>query len=148
MDQSDNSAVTRKASTIAVNPDFSHFDSARDILRDAAQWGLLDELRQLLHSDPKKCTDSVRLIRDIAYEFAGAENRDFAVDLFIHVTGLAEFGPNTLRDYARKHGCTPEWFRQKAEAMRKRLDLPPLVSQRPEALRAQYRLSNRRNHAA
>ena len=63
-------------------------------------------------------------IRDIGYELAGAKNRDFAVDLFIHVTGIAEFGPSSLRDYARKHGCSHEWFRKEAEAMKRRLGLP------------------------
>jgi hypothetical protein len=70
----------------------------------------------------------VRLARDLAYEFAGSKNRDFAVDLFIHLTGIAEFGPSSLRDYAGKHACSHEWFRKEMEAMRKRLNLPPLPS--------------------
>ena len=132
-----------------VEPDFSGLDSAPDILRDAAKFGLLDELRKLLgmeHGDSG--ADKLRIARDIAYEFAGEQNRDLAVDLFIHVTGIAEFGPASLRDYGRKHGCTHEWFRRKAEAMRKRLDLPLLPSQRDEAIRAEHRLANRRNDAA
>jgi hypothetical protein len=92
--------------------------------------------------------DKLRIARDIAYEFAGAKNRDFAVDLFIHVTGIAEFGPTSLREYGCKHGCTHEWFRREAEKMRKRLDLPLLHSQRDEAIRAEHRLVNRRNDAS
>jgi hypothetical protein len=29
-------------------PDFAGFDSAADIIRDAAKWGLLDDLRNML----------------------------------------------------------------------------------------------------
>ena len=132
----------------AAEPDFSGFDSASDIVRDAAKWGLLDDLQALLCGDGwKNDGDKLRVARDIGYELAGAKNRDFAVDLFIHVTGIAEFGPASLREYGRKHGCTHEWFRREAEKMRKRLDLPLLPSQRPEEVRAIYRLVNRRNDA-
>ena len=132
-----------------VEPDFSGFDTAEDILRDAEHWGLLDQLRALLGlSSQGNEADKLRIARDIAYEFAGEKNRDLAVDVFIHVTGIAEFGPTSLRDYGRKHGCTHEWFRRKAEEMRKRLDLPLLPSQRDEAIRAKHRLVNRRNYAA
>lgn len=132
-----------------AEPDFSGCDSAADIVRDAARWGLLDELRKLLGvENGDNSSDKLRVARDIAYEFAGARNRDFAVDLFIHVTGIAEFGPTSLREYGCKHGCTHEWFRREAEKMRKRLDLPLLPSQRDEAIRAEHRLVNRRNDAA
>jgi len=131
-----------------VEPDCSGFDSAADIVRDAAKWGLLDDLCKLLCGDSQNSNgDKFRVARDIGYELAGAKNRDFAVDLFIHVTGIAEFGPASLREYGRKHGCTHEWFRREAEKMRKRLDLPLLPSQRPEEIRAIYRLVNRRNDA-
>ena len=132
-----------------VEPDFSGLDSAADMLRDAIKFGLLDDLRKLLGTDNGDSeADKLRIARDIAYEFAGEKNRDFAVDVFIHVTGIAEFGPASLRDYGCKHGCTHEWFRQKAEEMRKRLDLPLLPSQRDEAIRTEHRLVNRRNDAA
>ena len=131
-----------------VEPDFSGLDSAADILRDAAKFGLLDDLRKLLGTDNGDSeADKLRIARDIAYEFAGEKDRDFAVDVFIHVTGIAEFGPASLRDYGCKHGCTHEWFRRKAEEMRKRLDLPLLSSQRDEAIRAEHRLVNRRYDA-
>jgi hypothetical protein len=131
-----------------AEPDFSGFDSAADIVRDAAKWGLLDDLRNLLCGNGQKSDgDKLRVARDIGYELAGTKNRDFAVDLFIHVTGIAEFGLASLREYGRKHGCTHEWFRREAERMRKRLDLPLLPSQRPEEVRAVYRLVNRRNDA-
>jgi hypothetical protein len=114
---------------IAIKADYSKFDSAKDILRDAADWGLLEEMRDLICEGCQPYYfDNVRMVRDIAYEFAGSKNRDFAVDLFIHLTGIAEFGPSSLRDYAGKHGCCHEWFRKEAEAMRKRLNLPPLPS--------------------
>jgi len=132
-----------------VEPDFSGLDSAADMLRDAVKFGLLDDLRKLLGTDNGDSeADKLRIARDIAYEFAGEKNRDFAVDVFIHVTGIAEFGPASLRDYGCKHGCTHEWFRRKAEEMRKRLNLPLLPSQRDEAIRAEHRLVNRRNDAA
>ena len=131
-----------------VEPDFSGLDSAADMLRDAAKFGLLDDLRKLLGVGSQDSeADKLRIARDIAYEFAGEKDRDFAVDVFIHVTGIAEFGPASLRDYGCKHGCTHEWFRRKAEEMRKRLDLPLLPSQRDEAIRAEHRLVNRRNDA-
>jgi hypothetical protein len=108
-----------------VEPDFSGFDSAEDILRDASRWGLVEDLRRLLREEPvdTEVGSKPKVIRDIGYELAGAKNRDFAVDLFIHVTGIAEFGSDSLRDYARKHGCSHEWFRKEAEAMRRRLGL-------------------------
>ena len=109
----------------AVEPDFSGLDSAEDILRDASRWGLVEDLRRLLsgQSVDAYAASSPRIIRDIGFELAGAKNRDFAVDLFIHATGIGEFGPSSLRDYARKHGCSHEWFRQEAEAMKRRLGL-------------------------
>lgn len=135
----------------SVEPDFSGIDTAEDIYRDAVKWGLDHKLRALLCRD---CSGdhnrgiASRLARDLAYELAGAKNRDLAVDLFIHVTGIAEFGPASLRDYGRRHGCTCEWFRREAEAMRQRLDLPRLPHQRSDEIRSEYRLVNRRNGAA
>jgi hypothetical protein len=113
----------------AVDPDYSGLDSAEDIIRDAAKWGLLERLRELLGITVIDSDDTrVRLARDIAYEFAGAKNRDLAVDLFVHATGIAEYGPSSLRDYAAKHGCSHEWFRREADAMRRRLGLPERVA--------------------
>jgi hypothetical protein len=113
-----------------VEPDFSGFDSAQDILRDASRWGLVDDLRRLLREEPvdSEAASTPKIVRDIGYELAGAKNRDFAVDLFIHVTGIAQFGPESLRDYARKHGCSHEWFRKEAEDMRRRLCLSKMAS--------------------
>lgn len=110
-----------------VKPDFSGLDTAADLLRDAAQWGLLEDLLGLVGTKkPGERTDRLRVARDIAYELAGAANRDFAVDLLIAVTGIATFGADSLREYGCKHGCSHEWFRQESEAMRQRLDLPLL----------------------
>ena len=140
--------LSDRSAIMAVEPDFSQFDSAEAIYLDAKKWGIEEELRALLcEAGPTHHGEKFRIARDIAYEFAGARNRDLAVDLFTHVTGIAEFGPLSLRDYGRKHGCTAEWIRREAEAMRKRLDLPFLASQRSEEIRSQYRLVNRRNHA-
>ncbi len=161
---------------VAVEPDYSHFDTAEDMYRDAVKWGLTEELRGLLCQDCTRPSGhetrgpigqetkgllgdgatlecgggesrsaALRIVRDLVYELAAAKNRDLAVDLLIHVTGIAEFGASSLRDYGRRHGCTHEWFRRQAEAMRKRLDLPPLPSQRSEKIRTEYRLLNRRN---
>ena len=113
-----------------VQPDFSGLDTAQDILRDAARCGLVEDLRALLNKDrPEdgKGAVATEIIRDIGYELAGAKNRDFAVDVFVHATGIAEFGAPSLRDYAKKHGCSHEWFRKEVEAMRKRLGLPTEV---------------------
>jgi hypothetical protein len=109
----------------SIGPDYSKLDSAHDILRDAINWGLADDLKALFC---QRCRtqhgDALRIARDIAYEFAGTKNRDLAVDLFIRVTGLGAISPASLRDYGRKHGCSYEDFRQKADEMRKRLNLP------------------------
>jgi hypothetical protein len=86
---------------------------------------LVDDLRKLLREEAVDFEGSSKpkIARDIGYELAGAKNRDLAVDVFIHATGIAEFGPSSLRDYARKHGCSHEWFRKEAEAMKRRLGL-------------------------
>jgi hypothetical protein len=142
---------TRNQNEPSVDPDFSSFDTAEDMYRDAVKWGLDDKLRALLGQDHANGRDpgaAIRLAREIAYELGGATNRDLAVDLFLHVTGLGEFGFSSLRDYGRKHGCSHEWIRREAEAMRERLDLPRLASQRSDEVRAEYRLVNRRNGVA
>ncbi len=172
---------------VAVAPDYSQFDTAEDMLRDAVEWGLDEKLWELMcrfrqgikgpngqetkgardegtngpngqgtnglsgdsayfgHEFSEARMAAERMARDLVFEMASAKNRDMALDLLIHVTGIGEFGSSSLRDYARRHGCTHEWFRRQAEAMRKRLDLPRLPSQRSERVRAEYRLLNRRN---
>lgn len=108
-------------------------DSVSDVLRDCAQQGLLDELRAELGWDGQDKGGSVRAVRDLVYELAGSRNRDLAVDVLIYATGLAEFDLLSLRDYARKHGLSPEGFRQHVLAMQHRLGLPPRPMQRPGA---------------
>jgi hypothetical protein len=66
----------------------------------------------------------VRAVRDLVYELAGSHDRDLAVDVLIHATGIAEFDRLTLRDYARRHGLSHEGFRKQVLAMRQRLNLP------------------------
>jgi len=112
-----------------VEPDFTGLDSAEDIIRDAAKMGLLERLRELLGLAVVSDDAKAQLARDIAYEFAGETNRDLAVDLFVHVTGIAQYGPSSLRQYAAKHGCSHEWFRREADAMHRRLGLPARVPQ-------------------
>ena len=100
-------------------------DSVADLLKDCARMGLLDELRSTLGMEAKPDQRAVlRAVRDLVYELAGAKNRDLAVDVLIHATGIAEFDRLTLRDYARKHGLSHEGFRKQVLAMRQRLNLP------------------------
>ena len=100
-------------------------DSVTDLLRDCAQMGLLDELRETLRSNGQTdhC-DTLQVVRDLVYELAGAKDRDLAVDVLIHATGVAEFDHVSLRDYARKHGLSHEGFRKQVLAMQRRLNLP------------------------
>ena len=113
-----------------VGPDYSGLDSAEDIIRDAAKWGLLERLRELLHVRVDDDDDGrAQLARDIAFEFASNPNPALAVDVFINSTGIGEYGPSSLRDYAKKHGCSHEWFRRQVEEMRRRLGLPARESQ-------------------
>lgn len=96
-----------------------------DVVRDCAAFGLLDELRRALAAEPAAGgAEAIRAVRDLVYELAGAKNRDLAVDVLIHATGLGEFECVSLRDYARKHGMTAEGFRRHVAAMRQRLNLP------------------------
>ena len=100
-------------------------DSVTDLLRDCAQMGLLEELRKTLASNGKTDhRDTLQVVRDLVYELAGAKNRDLAVDVLIHATGVAEFDHVGLRDYARKHGLSHEGFRKQVLAMQRRLNLP------------------------
>lgn len=96
-----------------------------DVVKDCTELGLMDELRSVLGITPSAGGgDAARAVRDLVYELAGAKNRDLAVDVLIHATGLAEFECRSLRDYARKHGMTAEGFRRHVSAMRQRLGLP------------------------
>ena len=110
---------------IPVPADFSQFDSVEDIIRDASQWGLLDELRAKLSLGRTAEQESAqRMARDIAFELAGATNRALAVDVLLHATGIAEFGTSNLRNYAARHGICHEWFRQQVLNTCRRLNLP------------------------
>jgi len=108
-------------------------DSVRDILRDCEQQGLLDELRQALGLAATNDHGAVRAVRDLVYELAGAKDRDLAVDALIYATGVAEFDLLSLRDYARKHGLSPEGFRRHVLATQHRLGLPPRPTQHSDA---------------
>lgn len=109
-------------------------DSVGDILKDCAQQGLLEELRATLgHEVKPDQRAALQAVRDLVYELAGAKNRDLAVDVLIHATGLAEFDQLSLRDYARKHGLSPEGFRKHVLAMQQRLNLPRRSMQRTDA---------------
>ena len=105
-----------------------------DVLKDCAEAGLLDDLRAALAAEtPSDGATAMRVVRDLVYELAGARNRDLAVDVLIHATGVAEFDCLSLRDYARKHGLTPEGFRQHVLAMQRRVNLPCRPMQRHDA---------------
>ena len=108
-------------------------DNVSDVLKDCAQLGLLDELRAALGLGRKGDEASVQAVRDLVYELAGARNRDLAVDVLIYASGVAEFDLLSLRDYARKHGLSPEGFRQHVLAMQHRLGLPPRPMQHSDA---------------
>jgi len=109
-------------------------DSVADLLKDCAQMGLLEELRAKLGLEAKpEQRATLQAIRDLVYELAGANNRDLAVDVLVHATGLAEFDQLTLRDYARKHGLSHEGFRKQVLAMQERLNLPRRAMQRTDA---------------
>lgn len=122
--------------TDAVAPASRSFgnDSVADLIRDCARMGLLDELRTTLGLEAKPDQRAaLRAVRDLIYELAGARNRDLAVDVLIHATGIAEFDQSSLRDYARKHGLSHEGFRKHVVAMQRRLGLPPRPMQQPGA---------------
>ena len=109
-------------------------DTVADVLRECEASGLLEDLRAALG-----CTGedqhgvTLRAIRDLVYELAGSKNRDLAVDVLIYATGVAEFDLTSLRDYARKHGLTPEGFRQQVLKMQRRLRLSPREAQSIDA---------------
>ena len=108
--------------------------SAKDLLKDCEELGLLDELRTALARHPEsESTTTLRAIRDLVYELACTRNRDLAVDALIHATGIAEFGRTNLRSYAKKHGITAEGFRLQVNAMQSRLHLPPRPAQKSDA---------------
>ncbi len=111
----------------AVAPDSRYFgaDNVTDLLRDCAQMGLIEELRAKLGLAAKPDQQAaLQAVRDLVYELAGANDRDLAVDVLIHATGVAEFDQVTLRDYARKHGLSHEGFRKQVLAMQRPLNLP------------------------
>jgi len=94
----------------------------------------MDELRGALAGGQEtEQGTALRAVRDLVYELAGARDRDLAVDVLIYATGIAEFDLTSLRDYARKHGLSPEGFRQHVLKMQRRLGLPPLPMQQSDA---------------
>ena len=110
---------------VAPASPFCGTDSVPDLLRDCARMGLLDELRETLGGNGQTDRrETAQVVRDLVYELAGAKNRDLAVDVLIHATGVAEFDHLSLRDYARKHGLSHEGFRKHVLAMQRRLNLP------------------------
>lgn len=116
---------------VSVPADYAHIDSAADIIRDAAQWGILDELRELLCRHCRATAgEKLRLARDLAYELAGANDRDRVIDVYLHASGVAEVGDVSLRSYADRHGCCHEQFRQEVLGMQMRLGL--LAGAEPE----------------
>ena len=108
-------------------------ESVRDVLHDCEQQGLLDELQRALGIVPRPDEVTVRAVRDLVYELAGARNRDLAVDVLIYATGVAEFDVTSLRGYATRHGLTAEGFRKQVLAMQRRLGLPPRPMQQSDA---------------
>jgi hypothetical protein len=104
----------------------AHCDTVADVIQDCTENGLIGELRAALAVDSRDDQAStLRAVRDLVYELAGAQNRDLAVDVLIYATGVAEFDLTSLRDYARKHGLTPEGFRQHVLKLQRRLGLSP-----------------------
>lgn len=96
--------------------------------------GLLEELRETLRGNGQMGhSDTIQAVRDLVYELAGAKNRDLAVDVLIHATGVAEFDHVSLRDYGRKHGLSHEGFRNHVMAMQRRLHLPRRSTQGSDA---------------
>ena len=94
----------------------------------------MDELRAALAGGQEnEQGTALRAVRDLVYELAGTRDRDLAVDVLIYATGVAEFDLTSLRDYARKHGLTPEGFRQHVLKMQRRLGLPPRPMQQSDA---------------
>ena len=111
----------------AVAPDSRYLgaDNVADLLRDCAQMGLIEELRAKLGLEPRPDQQAaLQAVRDLVYELAGAKDRDLAVDVLVHATGVAEFDHVTLRAYARRHGLSHEGFRKQVLAMQRRLNLP------------------------
>ena len=109
-------------------------DTVADLIHDCTENGLIDELRSALAVDSHdERASSLQAVRDLVYELAGAQNRDLAVDVLIYATGVAEFDLTSLRDYARKHGLTPEGFRQHVLKLQRRLGLPPRAIQQSDA---------------
>ncbi|MBI5770283.1 MAG: hypothetical protein HZA93_21085 [Verrucomicrobia bacterium] len=105
-----------------------------DALAECAEAGLLEELRAAVnHGRDCPPGDALQAVRDLVYELAGASNRDLAVDVLIYATGVAEFDLTSLREYARKHGLTPEGFRQHVLKMQRRLGLAPRPTQHADA---------------
>lgn len=108
----------------AVWPDWGKLDSAKAMLMDAGQLGYIQEFRRLLGLvKPDEKTGRLRTLRDVAYELAALENRDFAVDLLVYITGAFRYGADDLREFGVKHGCSHEWFRQQAAELKERLFL-------------------------
>lgn len=105
-----------------------------EALAECADAGLLEELRAALNP-AQDCSqgDALHAVRDLVYELAGSRDRDLAVDVLIYATGVAEFDLTSLRDYARKHGLTPEGFRQHVLKMQRRLGLQPRPMQHSDA---------------
>jgi hypothetical protein len=105
--------------------------AVREILAECEQEGIVEDVREALGAENDEARSTSQVVRDLVYELAAEKNRDLAVDALIYATGIAEYDLVSLRDYARKHGFSPEGFRKHVLALQHRLGLP----KRPHQLR-------------
>lgn len=100
-------------------------DSPKEIVRDIIRLGLIEPVRALIGSLPSRAEeDRLETLREVAIDLSCSRNPALAIDLLAAITGANDYASFSLREYAERHGCSHEWFRQEADQMRKRLGLP------------------------
>lgn len=114
----------------ACYPNPEAIDTLEDYIHDLERAGLWEAMVEHILSTRSASPSSSRqelqeFVNNLFIELQ-AGNAQLMADAYCYATHLNKFGPRTLRDYAKRHGITPEGFRKKVKEISRRLSLESL----------------------
>ena len=112
----------------SISPNLDAIDSRDDHIRELKQIGVWDSIvEHILETIGQHKTSSdeenLEIVRAVVAEIQGG-NLWLNSDAFSYATELHVFGCSTLRQYAIRHGITPEGFSKHADGIIRRFGLP------------------------